>query len=68
VPVNTFEPAVMNAVQPIIVKQTKRLDYIFYRGMDGFLNVRGAGLFANQPSDGRMCSDHFGVFAVFQQP
>jgi endonuclease/exonuclease/phosphatase family metal-dependent hydrolase len=68
VPVNQFEPAVMDAVQPIIVKQTTRLDYIFYRGFDGFLVVREAGLFADQAFDGRMCSDHFGVYASFQQP
>ena len=68
VPVNQFEPAVMDIVQPIIVKQTNRLDYIFYRGFDGFFAVREAGLFADQAFEARMCSDHFGIYAVFQQP
>ncbi len=68
VPVNEFEPVVMDALQPVIVKQTKRLDYIFHRGMDGWLVLRDSGLFANSPFEGRFCSDHFGIFAVFAKP
>lgn len=66
VPVNVFEPAVMAAVQPAIVTATKRLDYIFHRGWDDWHVIR-AGLFADQPVDGRFCSDHFGIFTVFER-
>jgi len=65
VPVNTFEPAVMAALQPAIVTATKRLDYLFHRGF-GDWRVARSGLFADSPIDGRFCSDHFGIFTVFE--
>ena len=65
VPVNRFEPAVMRVLQDVIVKQTKRLDYLLYRRFDGLFAVRESGLFAAQPVDGRFCSDHFGIQASF---
>jgi endonuclease/exonuclease/phosphatase family metal-dependent hydrolase len=67
VPVNEFEPSVMQTLNPIIVRQTKRLDYVFFRGFDGWFAPAAAGLFADQPYEGVMCSDHFGIEATFSQ-
>jgi endonuclease/exonuclease/phosphatase family metal-dependent hydrolase len=66
-PVHQFEPAAMAALQAAIVQQTKRLDYIFYRGFDGWLAPAAAGLFADQPWQGRLGSDHFGIWARFEK-
>jgi endonuclease/exonuclease/phosphatase family metal-dependent hydrolase len=65
-PVTAFEPVVMNAVQPVIARQTRRLDYIFYRNMDGLFAPAATRLFADQPCDGVFGSDHFGVYAEFR--
>lgn len=65
VPVNRFEPEVMRVLQEVIVKQTKRLDYLLYRRFDGLFAVGESGLFADEPVDGRFCSDHFGIQAAF---
>ena len=55
----------MEHMRPIVLKQSRRLDYIFFRPAGAFLRVREAGLFGDEPQDGRMCSDHFGIFTVF---
>jgi endonuclease/exonuclease/phosphatase family metal-dependent hydrolase len=58
----------MAVLQPIVVRQSKRLDYIFTRGFEGFLTPAQAGLFAEAPHQGRFCSDHFGLQALLRKP
>jgi len=65
VPVNTFEPAVSKRMNRLEIGLSRRLDYVFFRNLDGFLTATDAGLFGDAPHDGRMASDHFGIFAVF---
>lgn len=66
VPVHEFEPAVMRVLQPIIIRQTKRLDYILYRRFENFFILKESGLFAHEPCGEIMSSDHFGIYACFQ--
>ncbi|MDP8256331.1 MAG: endonuclease/exonuclease/phosphatase family protein [Candidatus Alcyoniella australis] len=49
-----------------LVHQRRRLDYIFTRSTGSLLEPRESGLFADQPRNGTMSSDHFGVFAKFE--
>ena len=67
-PVNEFEAFVMEHFLPIVVGMSRRLDYVFHRGTQGWMEVRQSGLFGTTPFDGRMCSDHFGIYAKFVLP
>lgn len=67
VPVNQFEPDVMRVLDKIVVEQSKRIDFILHRNFDGFFRVAEAGLFADEPHEGRYCSDHFGIYTVFEK-
>lgn len=62
-PVNAFETFVMEHIKPLVVGMSRRLDYVFYRKAEGFFEVGKAGLFGNEPHQGRMNSDHFGIWA-----
>ena len=50
---------------PVVVHMRRRLDYIFSHGMEGAWTVSESGLFGEQPYEGRLCSDHFGIYARF---
>jgi endonuclease/exonuclease/phosphatase family metal-dependent hydrolase len=65
VPVNEFEPAVMQVVNPLVVQASKRLDYVLHRGLDGWLTVAESGLFADRKHEGHFASDHFGIYTKF---
>lgn len=65
-PVHRFEPPVMDVLQKILEEETRRLDYIFHRGF-ARLGVERSGIFGDVPdAEGRMASDHFGVYAVLR--
>lgn len=65
VPVNTFEPVIQEPIHATQIGESRRLDYIFVRNAEGFLTRAESGLFANEPYEGVLPSDHFGLFAVF---
>jgi endonuclease/exonuclease/phosphatase family metal-dependent hydrolase len=44
--------------------QRKRIDYIFYRGLE--LEVISCEVVLDKPEEGRFASDHFGVMALFE--
>lgn len=64
-PVNEFESFIMDYLKPVVLGQSRRLDYIFHHGLAGFMEVREAALFADEPAADLLCSDHFGLYAVF---
>jgi len=65
-PVNEFESFIMGHLKPIVLGQSRRLDYVFHHGLDGFMEVREAALFGDEPAGDLLCSDHFGLYAVFE--
>jgi endonuclease/exonuclease/phosphatase family metal-dependent hydrolase len=65
-PPTEFASFIMEHMRPIVLQQSRRLDYIFFRPAGDFLRVGEAGLFGDEAQDGRMCSDHFGIYAVFR--
>ncbi len=66
VPVNTFpEEKVNKAIHDLEIGLSRRIDYIFYRNADDLFADFESGLFGDKPKDGRMASDHFGIWANF---
>jgi len=66
VPAHEYEEFLFEHFQEMVVHMRRRLDYIFYRQSGNLLTVENAGLFGDQPYQGIMCSDHFGIYAVMQ--
>ena len=64
-PVNEFESFIMDHLKPVVLGQSRRLDYIFHHGLEGFMEVGEAALFGDEPAGEILCSDHFGLYAVF---
>lgn len=67
-PPTEFASFIMEHMRPIVLQQSRRLDYIFFRPAGNVLQVAGAGIFGDETHEGRMCSDHFGIYAKFILP
>ncbi len=67
-PPTEFASFIMEHMKPIVLQQSRRLDYIFFRPAGRLLRVSEAGLFGDELHNGRMCSDHFGIYAKFITP
>ena len=64
-PPTEFASFIMEHMRPVVLQQSRRLDYIFFRPTGNILEVTQAGIFGDEPHEGRMCSDHFGIYASF---
>jgi len=67
-PPTEFASFIMEHMRPVVLQQSRRLDYIFFRPAGSVLEVAEAGIFGDEPHEGRMCSDHFGIYARFILP
>jgi endonuclease/exonuclease/phosphatase family metal-dependent hydrolase len=67
-PPTEFASFIMEHMKPVVLQQSRRLDYIFFRPMGSRLRVSDTGLFGDKTYQGRFCSDHFGVYARFTMP
>ena len=65
-PANSFEEFIRDHLRELVKMQRRRLDYIFYGNMDSRFEVTQSDIFGNKPSNDKMASDHFGVFAKFK--
>ncbi len=64
VPVNSFAEAQVNqAIHDLEIGLSRRIDYILFRNAAGVFKVQDSGLFGAALQDGRMASDHFGIWA-----
>jgi endonuclease/exonuclease/phosphatase family metal-dependent hydrolase len=67
-PPTEFASFIMEHMKPVVLQQSRRLDYIFFRPVGIRLQVSDTGLFGDRTYKGRFCSDHFGVYARFILP